>query len=178
MFADEAGIQMAPNLKRTWSPCGKTPILRQVTRSYRKVSAMGAIAVTPAGRKQRVFFRLLENQNFNTSACIAFLEQLKQNIRGQIRLVWDRLQAHRSKKMKIYLENQKRIQVTYFPAYAPELNPVEFMWSYLKFNSMCNRSFFSMDDLSGKTKSSMCEIRKDKELVRSFVMHSKLASVW
>ncbi|HYX37261.1 MAG TPA: transposase [Oligoflexus sp.] len=114
---------MGPNLKRTWAPKGHTPIVRQVTRSYRKVSAIGAIAVTPWFKRARIFFRLLEGKNFNTDACISFVEQLKQNIKGQIRILWDRLLAHRSKKMMKYLSKQYRVSVIYLPAYAPELNP-------------------------------------------------------
>ena len=174
VFADEAGIQMAGNVKRTWAPCGETPIIQQVTRSYRKVSAMGAIAVTPAGRRVRGFFRLLENQNFNTDACIAFLEQLKQNIKGNITLVWDRLLAHKSKKMLSYLDRQTRLKVHYLPAYAPELNPVEYMWSYLKSNPMANRSHFDSSSLKVKAKAAMCEIRTDSDLLKSFIKHSPL----
>lgn len=174
MFADEAGIQMAGNVKRTWAPCGETPVIKQVTRSYRKVSAMGAIAVTPAGRRIRGFFRLLENENFNTDSCIAFLEQLKQNIKGKIRVVWDRLLAHKSKKMMLYLDRQTRLKVDYLPAYAPELNPVEFMWSYLKSNPMANRSHFDSSSLRANAKAAMCDIRKDDDLLKSFIRHSPL----
>jgi len=165
---------MAGNVKRTWAPCGETPIIQQVTRSYRKVSAMGAIAVTPAGRRVRGFFRLLENQNFNTDACIAFLEQLKQNIKGNITLVWDRLLAHKSKKMLSYLDRQTRLKVHYLPAYAPELNPVEYMWSYLKRNPMANQSHFDSSSLKVKAKAAMCEIRTDSDLLKSFIKHSPL----
>ncbi|WP_141735002.1 transposase [Oligoflexus tunisiensis] len=90
VFADESGLQMGPNLQRTWAPR-------------------------------------------------AFIEQLKQNIRGQIRLVWDRLLVHRSKKMLRYLNKQRRVEVHYLPAYAPEQNPVEYIWAYLKNSSLCNR---------------------------------------
>lgn len=175
VFADEAGIQMTPNLRRTWAPCGQTPVIHHVTRSYRKVSAMGAIAVTPHGRKSRIFFRLLENRNFNTDSCIAFIEQLKQNIRGRICLVWDRFLAHRSKKMLKYLDKQRRIQVQYLPAYAPELNPVEFMWSHLKQNKMSNRSCLDLNELFKNTKAGLCGIRKERDLAKSFIRHTALS---
>ncbi len=166
---------MSGNVRRTWAPCGETPTITQVTRSFRKVSAMGAIAVTPAGRRRRGFFRLLENRNFDSDSCIAFLEQLKQNITGKIRVVWDRLQAHKSKKMMSYLTKQKRLKISYLPAYAPELNPVEYIWSYLKNNSLSNRSYFNLVDLKTKAKSAICKIRKDDDLLKSFIKHSPLA---
>jgi transposase len=137
---------------------------------------MGAIALTPRGRRVRSFFRLLENANFNTDYCIAFIEQLKQNIRGQIVLVWDRFLPHRCKKMQKYLEKQRRVKVHYFPPYAPELNPVEFMWSHLKQNHMANRSCYELNELFKKTKSSLCQIRGEKGLVGAFIRHSPLAN--
>ncbi len=166
---------MNPNLRRTWAPRGKTPIIHHVTRSYRKVSAMGAIAMTPRGRRVRSFFRLLENKNFNTEHCIAFIEQLKQNIRGKICLIWDRFSPHRCKKMQKYLEKQRRVTVNYFPAYAPEMNPVEYMWAHLKQNVLGNRACFDIKDLFRKAKSGLCEIRKQKDLVKSFIHHSPLS---
>ena len=176
VFADESGIQMSPNMKRTWAPRGKTPIIRHATRSYRKVSAMGAIAVTPKGRRVRSFFRLLENANFNTDYCIAFIEQLKQNIRGKIVLIWDRFLPHRCKKMQKYLGKQHRVKVHYFPPYAPELNPVEYMWAHLKQNHLANRSCFDLDELYRKSKTSMCAIRGDSDLMKAFIKHSPLAT--
>lgn len=169
---------MAPNLKRTWAPKGHTPVIQQVTRSYRKVSAMGAIAVTPRFKRARIFFRLLEGKNFNTDACISFVEQLKQNIRGQIRLVWDRLLAHRSRKMMKYLSRQNRVAVVYLPAYAPELNPTEYLWSYLKEQTMCNRAHLNLRSLFLDAKLNLCEIRRDRSLAKQFVRHSALSGVW
>jgi transposase len=175
VFADESAIQMAPNVKRTWSPRGQTPIMKQTTRSYRKISAMGAVTITPLGRKSRIFFRLLKAKNFNTTSCIAFIEQLKINIRGQIRLVWDRLVAHRSKKMMKYLEKQSRVKVVLLPPYAPELNPAEYLWAYLKGNELSNKPHFDLEHLFESAKISLCKIRGQKNLVKGFVQHSRLS---
>jgi hypothetical protein len=46
VFAHETGLMMAPLVRRTWAAFGKTPILKHATRSHRKVSAMGAIALS------------------------------------------------------------------------------------------------------------------------------------
>ncbi|HBL18139.1 MAG TPA: hypothetical protein DD417_15645 [Elusimicrobia bacterium] len=49
MFIDETGFLMAPLVRRTWARKGHTPILRQATRSHKKVSVVGALVV-PARR--------------------------------------------------------------------------------------------------------------------------------
>jgi len=44
-------------------------------------------------------------------------------------IIGDELPAHRSRGTKRYLEAQEgTIQIERLPAYAPELNPVEYVW--------------------------------------------------
>ena len=65
---------------------------------------------------------------------IVFLRHLLRCIEGKLILVWDGLPAHRSKLVKEYLETVgDRVLVERLPAYAPELNPVEYIWAYLKY---------------------------------------------
>ena len=163
---------MSPIVRRTWSPCGKTPVLKHKTRSLKKISAIGAVTVRHSGRNPRIMFRLLQGRNASSVEFIAFLEQLLQNIRGKIIVIWDRLPAHRSKKLKKWLITAKRIQLEFLPPYAPELNPVEYLWSYLKFASLANFCPADSDELYKETKVALCKIRKQKHLIRSFIKHS------
>jgi len=64
-------------------------------------------------------FRLLPDANFGANECVAFLRQLKQNTKGPVILIWDRLLAHRSKKVERFLAGQSRLQIELLPPYAP-----------------------------------------------------------
>jgi transposase len=163
---------MAPIVKRTWAPAGQTPKIVHKTRSHRKITAIGAIAVRYTGRRPRMMFRLLEGQNANSQIFVLFLNQLLQNIDGHIIVVWDRLVAHRSKLVNRWLEKNSRIETEFFPPYAPELNPVEYLWSYLKMNGLANFAATDLAQLYRESKSSLCDIRKHKDLIRSFIDHS------
>ncbi|WP_420236998.1 transposase [Telmatobacter bradus] len=59
------------------------------------------------------------------------MHDLKRHLRGQkVILIWDELPAHMSRKMKQYLESQRRwLQIEMLPGYSPHLNPVEDLWS-------------------------------------------------
>lgn len=177
-FIDESGILMAPLVRRTWAPRRQTPILYQRTRSHKKVSAIAALCSRIKGREPSLYFRLHENMNFNTQLCIAFIEQLKKNIKGRFFIIWDRLNAHRSNKMKQYLSKghglKKRFRLYYFPPYAPDLNPIEYAWGHLKMNALANDASYEVDELSRKAKNGICEIRKERKLLRSFIKHSGL----
>lgn len=163
---------MSPVVKRTWAPTGKTPKITHKTRSHRKISAIGAVTVRYSGRNPRLMFRLLEGQNANSQVFVQFLNQLLQNIRGNIIVIWDRLVAHRSKIVNSWLAKQSRIETEFFPPYAPELNPVEYLWSYLKMNGLANFAARDIDHLYCEAKGSLCRIRKNKNLLDSFIKHS------
>lgn len=163
---------MAPVVKRTWALKGQTPKLHHRTRSHKKVSAIGAVTVRYTGKQPRLMFRLLEGQNANSQIFVQFLNQLLQNIRGHIIVIWDRLVAHRSKLVNSWLEKHSRIETEFFPPYAPELNPVEYLWSYLKMNGLANFAAFELDQLCSEAKGSLCNIRKDKDLLNAFIKHS------
>ena len=175
-FIDESGILMAPLVRRTWAPRRQTPILYQRTRSHKKISDIAALCSRINGRRVKLYFRFYENANFNTELCIAFIEQLKKNIHGRFFIVWDGLHAHRSKKMKQYLSKErqlkKRFRLFHFPPYAPELNPIEYAWGHLKMNALANDASYELHELNRKAKNGICEIRRERKLLRSFIKHS------
>jgi transposase len=62
------------------------------------------------------------------------LKQLRRVLGGQkATVLWDGLGAHRSHAMRAFLATQRDwLVVERMPAYAPDLNPVEALWSNLK----------------------------------------------
>ncbi len=68
---------------------------------------------------------------------VAFLKHLLRHIPGKLLLVWDRLPAHRSRMVQEFVAAQKgRIHTEYLPAYVPELNSTEYIWSYCKHHKL------------------------------------------
>lgn len=57
---------------------------------------------------------------------------------SEIHLVWDRSPIHRGPEVNALLAAHPRLKIIVLPAYAPELNPVEFIWSYLKYSRLAN----------------------------------------
>lgn len=124
-----------------------------------------------------MFFRLYKGKNVKGQECVAFFEQLKQNIKGPIIVLWDRLQAHRSRKVAKFLTKQKgQMMVEFFPPYAPELNPIEYAWSYLKTKSLQNFAAENEEVLYAKAKTGLCTIRSQRRLLLSFLDQSGLFS--
>jgi putative transposase len=165
---------MAPFVRRTWSPCGKTPWLYQKTRSHKKVSIIAALCISPCRSQLHLFFRLHPDANINAHLVAAFFKNLLKELTGPILIVWDRSVPHRSKKIQALWNNNPRLHLSFLPPYAPELNPVEYVWSYTKMNPLANVTAMDVAVLTTGTRRSVRSIQKKPYLLRSFIRASGL----
>jgi transposase len=132
VFEDESGFSLVSPLKRTWAPCGHTPVVRTSLDHHQRLNLLGAVLV-PYHRTKglqlsiRSFTRTLTGVQV-----VAFLKQLLRTVRGEIVFVWDNHPIHQRKLVEEFLDNEPRFHVDWFPTCAPELNPAEFIWTQLK----------------------------------------------
>jgi transposase len=92
-----------------------------------------------AGVTRRGFYFRLYPGSIKAQQLVHFLSHLRRQVRGKILLVWDRLGVHRCRIVRQWLEAQGgRCLVEELPAYAPELNPVEYLWGWWKKNTVAN----------------------------------------
>jgi transposase len=123
---------MVPSIARTWSPLGRTPHLLVAGGNWAKISAISAISVSPRGKHLALYLRLHPNRNIRTQQVLEFLKLLLKHLRGPIVLLWDRNTIHRAALIMRFLNRYRRIHSHFFPGYAPELNPDEYVWANLK----------------------------------------------
>jgi transposase len=84
------------------------------------------------------YFRLYKG-SIKSAEVVEFLGALLRHIPGRLTIVWDGLSAHNSNITRGFIEqNQQRLCVEYLPGYAPELNPVEYIWAYWKQHTLPN----------------------------------------
>ena len=165
---------MAPLVRRSWAPRGRTPVLTQRTRSHRKVSAIAALVATPERKRIRLFFRLLPDANFNAGHVREFLGQLSRQTKTPVVIVWDRFQPHRARKVQEFFARTPEFGACFFPPYAPELNPVEYLWIWLKQNPLGNFAPDSLEELASAARKGGRSVQRKQSLLRSFVNHSPL----
>jgi transposase len=127
VFLDESGFLLIPNVVRTWAPKGQTP---RFYHSYRhdRISAIGAVAVSPK-RKHLALYLRFHAHNLTGLDIRSFFRFLLRHLRGPVVLLWDRGPIHRRKEVKRFLGEHPRVHPEFFPAYAPELNPAEYIWT-------------------------------------------------
>ncbi len=144
---------MSPLVRRSWAPRGHTPVLFQRTRSHQKVTVIGALCVAPDRHRVHLYFRLHCNANLNARLAVEFLRQLERQLDAPVFIIWDRLRAHRAKRVQNFLAEHRHVRCVFLPPYAPELNRIEYLWGYLKMNPLANNPSFDVHELTRQTRS-------------------------
>ena len=92
-----------------------------------------------------------------------------------MRVIWDGLPGHRSRLVKDFVATQKgRLELERLPAYAPELNPVEYLWGHLKHHELPNFCPKNLGELSIHAIPSLRRLRRRPTLVAAFRKQSGL----
>jgi transposase len=175
VFVDEAGFMLGPTLRRTWAPRGQTPVIK-IAEPHRRISVIGAISVSPRRRHFAFHYHLSQDDaNFHGPSVALFLEYLRRRIKGPITLLWDEIAIHRSKPVTDYLHGHQKMVVEPFPPHAPELNPVDNVWGYVKYNRMANYAPMDLVTLRERLTAEFRRLQKRPDLLKSFHEHTGLS---
>jgi transposase len=167
VFVDESGLSERPHRVRTWAPRGQTPVL-QYSFNWKCLSAMAGITIW------NFYFRLFPG-SIKAPQVIEFLEHLQRHIGGRLTIIWDGLPVHRSRLVREFVLAQRgEIQLEFLPAYAPELNPVEYIWGYCKQHELPNLCPKDFAQLSWAARKALGRMRRRPTLVQSFWKQAEL----
>ncbi len=169
MLVDESGLTEKPNRYRTWSPKGQTPVL-QYHFNWKLLSAMAGVTWW------NFYFRLFPG-TIRAPQVVEFLEHLLRHLGGDLLVIWDGISTHRSRLVKEFVHSQGgRLELEFLPAYAPELNPVEYLWGYWKQHELPNLCPKNFQQLSDHALKSLRRMRRRPPLIRSFWKQAELFS--
>ena len=144
---------MRPPRARTWAPRGRTPVIRVRQGGTGSVSVAGLACYRPGfrsrliirlhryhgGKKERKAFTWQEYRDLITAAH-------RQLPGGKIVLIWDNLNIH-AQAEKLALNGRPWLRIYRLPPYAPDLNPLEGIWSSLKRGPLANLAYSASDQL-------------------------------
>jgi transposase len=177
VFWDESGASLLPVTRRTWAPRGHTPVIGHRFK-WKRASMAAALCYGSRGGGASLAFHHQVGA-YNTQTLIGALDQLRRFLGGQkATLLWDGLPAHRSLAMAAWLRRQRSwLVVERLPAYAPELNPVEALWSSLKGVELANLAGDTLQDVIAAAERGIHRIRGTHHLAFSFLRRCGL-SLW
>lgn len=170
-FSDEAGFQSDPVLGRTYGLKGHTPV---VTTSGQRQSLNVISAVNARGE----FWAVTYTGKLNAESFVVFLQNFMSSQRGKIFLVVDGHPAHKANAVKSYIQSLKgRLELHFLPPYAPDLNPDEFVWSYMKNNGVSKKPLKKNESLQSRIDQDLNGIKGNRKLVQSFFQAKSVAYV-
>ncbi|MGH7253753.1 MAG: IS630 family transposase [Nitrospiraceae bacterium] len=158
VFVDESGLSQRPHRVRTWSPRGVTPLLEHAF-NWDNLSIAAGITLW------QFYFRLYEG-TMAKEEVVDFLQHLNKQIQRPMLLIWDRLPGHKSRLVKQYLSTlEDKIDMHFLPAYAPELNPAEYIWAYLKQHELANFCPQNLWHLSDSARSALRSMQRRRKII-------------
>ena len=163
---------LQPLVRRTWAPRGQTPVLYAWGR-HDRLSVISAITVSPVRHRLKLYFRT-QRHNLHTAEVRRFLASIRRRRpRGMI-FILDRWGVHRAAARQHLDRFGKTDRVEWLPPYAPDLNPVEQVWTNSKCGVLANYAPDNIQVLSGRVRRTLRRTQGEAELLRAFFAHAGL----
>jgi hypothetical protein len=163
---------MTPPTTRTWSRRGMTPVVRVRGRSQRRIS-IAALACYKPGERSRLIYRPIIHRDHKAGGRRSFawtdyrdlLIAAHRQLGRPIVLIWDNLNVHRDARMRAFADSRDWITIYYLPPYAPQLNPVEGIWSLLRRRCQVNINFSDPEHLMRTLRRGLREVQYRSDLI-------------
>jgi transposase len=166
VLIDETGLFLNPLVRRSWALKGDTPVVGGDGGHRKKVSVIGGVSVSPAAKHLGLYFAALPDGYFTAESVAEFLRDLLKHLRGKVVVVWDGGGNHKGPAIRNLLRRNKRLTLERLPAYAPDLNPVEAVWSWLKYGQLANYVPAGVPELGTEVVDRLMELKFDPDLLR------------
>jgi transposase len=160
---------LLPALVKTWAPRGaarrgELPVLRLPwTRDH--LSVISAIS-----EYCQVLSRTWTGA-INGNRVVAFLQHILRQVPGKLLVIWDGASIHRCREVKHFLATgaARRLKLLPLPGYAPELNPVEGIWRWLKRVALGNVCCETLDELRDELRLAFARLRHRKDVLNACI---------
>ena len=170
LFLDETGLMLQPLVRRTWAPRGERPVMYCWAR-HDRLSVIAGLTLSSRRRRIGLYFTI-HPRNVKTPEVEAFIRQVQRRLGRPLVVVMDRLAAHRSAARR--LKGDERFVIEWLPGYAPDLNPVEAVWSQTKYTDLANYVPDDVLDLKIEAELALEATRGKQKLLRSFFHAARL----
>jgi transposase len=171
VFVDESGFYLLPAIVRTWAPMGQTPrLVHYHTKDH--ISTISGITF------EGELLIAMQERAFTASDCVRFLKHLVRQIGGKVLVIWDGSPIHRARVVKSYLRDEAngRVHLEPFPGYAPDLNPDEGVWNYLKYVELKNVCCATLAELRREMRNAVARLRRKPEIIKACIRQPGLIS--
>tara|TARA_B100001079_G_C16320599_1_gene474473 strand:- start:8 stop:586 length:579 start_codon:yes stop_codon:yes gene_type:complete len=141
-FGDESGFSLVPVVPYAWQPVGETIEIK--SSLSKRINVLGFLS------KNKDFKCITLEGSVNSDCIISAIDALFVDVKKETWLVLDNAPVHRSKYFKLKIDEWKRnnVYILFLPPYSPELNPIEILWRFIKYQWMPFSAYSSFDSLN------------------------------
>jgi transposase len=175
LLIDECGLLLAPLVRRTLGLRGQTPVMRQRARHRDKVSVIAAVGISPRIGRLSLYFQTFPLEHVNNLKAADFLKDLLRQIPGKLIVVWDNGNMHRGDPIRQLLAGTRRLHLERLPPYAPDCNPVEFLWKHVKYDKMANFCAHDVPQINQVARRHFHQAARSQHALQSFINQSELS---
>jgi transposase len=180
-FEDEAGQDLRPPTRAEPGAAGAAPRWCGSPPQAPNVSRWRRCSAPKPGHRPRLIYRIHldrgpakgRRKGFTETDYARLLDAAHQQLGSPIVLVWDNLNTHVSRTMHELIAARLWLTVYQLPPYAPELNPVEGVWSHLK-RSLANLTKHSLDQLTALVKTRLKRMQYRPRLIEGLIAKTGL----
>ena len=172
-FLDETGFLTVPHVGRTYAPIGQTPILKHRMGRREKVTVLGSLTLSPDRRRCGLYAQFLPGRGVTQEDLIAHLAALRRSLRRPLVVVLDNLPTHKGRQLREWCAARGDVHLEPLPSYAPELNPIEGVWSHGKCVTAAGRTVDDLTELEILARESVSAAR-EQHLLRGCLRGTKL----
>ena len=168
-WADETAAKPECHFRRSYSPKGKTPVIKQSAKRFH--SSM----ISALNNHGKLEWMALKD-TMNSELFLTFLKQMIKFKRRKVILIVDNLKVHHSKLVAQWCEaNRERIELVFLPAYSPQINPDEYLNNGLKQNLASQLPPKDKTQLDAMVEVFMLMLSAVKKHVQAFFRHPDFA---
>lgn len=161
-WGDEMGLRGDHVAGRSYSPRGRTPVVRATGKRLR-LNVMSVI-----GNLGEMYFMIYMTR-MDSLLLISFLKRLLRRLAGRkLIVILDRHSSHRSAATRVFVERHKHLlELGYVPSYSPELNPDEILNQDIKAHAGKQRPH-TQEELVRNTRSHLHRRQRQPAIVAAF----------
>jgi transposase len=174
VFVDETGFMLDPTVRRTYAPRGQAPV-HKVANPHARISVIGGVVVRPGTDRVGMLYGMLgDNLNFRWPAIAQFVRTLRSTLARPLTVIWDRTPIHDCPALDEELSKHPEVVAELLPPHAPELNPADGIWRYIKHDRLPNYAPPDLSELRRTVTAELDRLRKRPDLLRGFIRFTKL----
>jgi transposase len=167
-WGDEAGFRSDHQTGTSYSPKGKTPVIKSTGKRFR-VNMISTVT-----NKGTMRFMLFE-ESFTADVFLKFIKRLTKGSDTKIFLILDNLRVHHAKILKPWLEeNKDKIELFYLPSYSPELNPDELLNQDVKSNAVGRNRAKNLTEMKNNITRYLFGTQNCPNIVKSYFRKSEV----